>query len=541
MIPGMTKPAPASIIVPRTHGQVLIEPPLAEQALALDATPNFLMKNNPFGADLAVLRRLAREQFVQVAKAWAQEIHGAPLPADALERRWVITGHQVEFYHAGVWAKVIAADELVRRSRQPAIAFDLLVDHDVVDELGFEVPVQSPQTGDWSRIAVTFGEPPAGALPAESLPAPAPAAFAEWDARLADFPATHTDSLAFFLSTMRPSGGVPASYTQWMSAARARFEASMDLRVHHVPTSLLCRTESWLTFVGAWLEHAPEMTALYNAHLAHFRKLQGIRNPQHPMPDLARAADADGGTFELPFWIYQRGNSRQRLEVLHKNGRRSILLEGREFDVMDGLTPVLAAGWMIRPRALTLTMFTRLFLADFFIHGIGGALYDQITDGLLEELFGNVPPYGCVSAAWLLPLGRGLSERESLSVLRWRRHHAEHNPQQLIDPFTALRTEVAELITARKSLLERTRESLERSRKDPDERRERRRWFDELHAINKQLHAKAPRLLGELDREIAEARRDREQEKVLRWREYFFALHPGESLRQLVSTIRASR
>ena len=36
-------------------------------------------------------------------------------------------------------------------------------------------------------------------------------------------------------------------------------------------------------------------------------------------------------------------------------------------------------GIKLRSRALTTTMFVRLFLADAFLHGIGGAKYDEVT------------------------------------------------------------------------------------------------------------------------------------------------------------------
>ena len=37
-------------------------------------------------------------------------------------------------------------------------------------------------------------------------------------------------------------------------------------------------------------------------------------------------------------------------------------------------------GWELRPRALTLTIWARLLIADLFVHGIGGAKYDRISD-----------------------------------------------------------------------------------------------------------------------------------------------------------------
>src|SRR5689334_21153410 len=46
----------------------------------------------------------------------------------------------------------------------------------------------------------------------------------------------------------------------------------------------------------------------------------------------------------------------------------------------------------ISPRALTLTTFFRLLLADQFVHGIGGARYDRVTDRLIARFLGIEPP-----------------------------------------------------------------------------------------------------------------------------------------------------
>ena len=46
----------------------------------------------------------------------------------------------------------------------------------------------------------------------------------------------------------------------------------------------------------------------------------------------------------------------------------------------------------LRPRALTLTLFARLCLGDFFIHGIGGGKYDEVTDAIIRDYFGVEPP-----------------------------------------------------------------------------------------------------------------------------------------------------
>jgi hypothetical protein len=50
----------------------------------------------------------------------------------------------------------------------------------------------------------------------------------------------------------------------------------------------------------------------------------------------------------------------------------------------------------LSPRALTLTMYLRLFVVDQFIHGIGGGQYDQVTDRIIATHFKMEPPHFAV-------------------------------------------------------------------------------------------------------------------------------------------------
>ena len=49
-------------------------------------------------------------------------------------------------------------------------------------------------------------------------------------------------------------------------------------------------------------------------------------------------------------------------------------------------------GVRLRTRALTTTMFARLLLGDLFLHGIGGAKYDELGDEMVRGFFGVEPP-----------------------------------------------------------------------------------------------------------------------------------------------------
>ena len=53
------------------------------------------------------------------------------------------------------------------------------------------------------------------------------------------------------------------------------------------------------------------------------------------------------------------------------------------------------------------TMYLRFYLSDLFIHGIGGAKYDELTDEIIRRFFGIEPPrYLTATATIRLPIDR---------------------------------------------------------------------------------------------------------------------------------------
>ena len=75
-------------------------------------------------------------------------------------------------------------------------------------------------------------------------------------------------------------------------------------------------------------------------------------------------------------------------------------------------------------------MFARLVLSDIFIHGIGGAKYDQLTDAIVRRFFGVEPwEYLVATATLKLPLPRHSIEEADMAridqMLRELRYHPE--------------------------------------------------------------------------------------------------------------------
>jgi hypothetical protein len=59
---------------------------------------------------------------------------------------------------------------------------------------------------------------------------------------------------------------------------------------------------------------------------------------------------------------------------------------------VEDLQSLPERGIRLRTRALTTTLFARYILGDLFVHGIGGAKYDELGDELAREFFQLEPP-----------------------------------------------------------------------------------------------------------------------------------------------------
>ncbi len=94
----------------------------------------------------------------------------------------------------------------------------------------------------------------------------------------------------------------------------------------------------------------------------------------------------------------------------------------------------------LRPRALTLTLFARVCLGDFFIHGIGGGKYDEVTDAIIRDYFGIEPPaYQVLSATLHLPLPAFPATGDDVKRAERRVRDLHWNPQMFVVPGTTAR------------------------------------------------------------------------------------------------------
>ncbi|MBE3096516.1 MAG: hypothetical protein IMZ44_05225 [Planctomycetes bacterium] len=517
--------------VPRGDREAFIWPPagelpaLVERNRRLLGSYAFALAGRPVQEFRAAARAEAMALARQYAERWGFKVdRERPGPAPV-----IVTGHQPPPFHPGVWIKNFLAGSLA--SAVSGVGLNLIVDNDEARGQALRFPVRA---GDVHAAEVALA-PPAGGLALEEQPAAEvdAGAFAEI-ARCAPPPLAE----AFRRFAAQLAAAVPgaAGLGEALSVARRRLEEELGLRNLELPVSRMADSEAFRFFVAWMLAEHEAVFAAYNGALAEYRRVYRERSAAQPVPDLAR----DGRRIELPLWIWRAGEKRRRLWVepgqggaiaLFADHERIGVLEDGAVRARRGsggasssvaqLAALRQAGWKVRPRALSMTLFVRLAVGDVFIHGLGGALYDKITDALFERLWGVRPPELILASCTVrLPLEaypatpRDL-ERAIRGVRDW-----QFNPDRLLPQAARVRPEFQALAAEKRRLIENRATT----------RPERHQAFLRIHDVNAALAALDPAGPAAAHADLERIGRQLRYNAVLRDREYPFCFYPAEDL-----------
>jgi hypothetical protein len=202
--------------------------------------------------------------------------------------------------------------------------------------------------------------------------------------------------------------------------------------------------------MGWLLAHARQFHEAYNAALVAYRRMHKVRGRGRPMPELAVRTDSsgDGPWYEVPWWIWSRDDRRRRRVFASMSPGGTLTLSDLETvrvelpispdtspsKWVDALSRMEEHALRLRPRAIVTTMLSRLLIADVFVHGTGGAAYDELTDSIVRQLTGCDPPrHAVVSGTLRLPVDGVFPELEGQSaeiveLVRRKRHWIDTHP-----------------------------------------------------------------------------------------------------------------
>ncbi len=266
----------------------------------------------------------------------------------------IVTGHQAGLWHAGIAEKFSYGARLARRLG--GVLVHIIIDHDLNDasEIAF------PATVAGTLVRLHLVRTPRG-RGVNALRRPIRVRIPEeaQDGTATVIP-TVAEALSRIESAIHDHASQPNLALQMAHAANALLP--MNVRPNFtIPATAIARSP----FASAMRAHFDaHARACYNFALgdARVRRLRGD---------------------ELPFWsLIDETASREPLSV--------------------GASDALAA-----PRALSLTAIVRLVLCDFFVHGTGGAVYEEATDRWLDAWLGARllrAPIGIATATRTIPL-----------------------------------------------------------------------------------------------------------------------------------------
>jgi hypothetical protein len=177
-------------------------------------------------------------------------------------------------------------------------------------------------------------------------------------------------------------------------------------------------------------------------------------------------------------------------------------------------------GFKIRARALTNTLFARLFLADLFIHGIGGGNYDELTDEIARRFYGyELPGYLVLSATLLLPLPTYAVNMADCRRLAAELRDLSFNPQRYLhDPVTSA---ARDLVAERQTWIA----------QQPTTKQARRKRFEALRELTQKLRPFVSDRIRRVEYEKLRCDEELQANAVLQRRDYAFSLYPEAMLR----------
>jgi hypothetical protein len=406
------------------------------------------------------------------------------LPRD---RPVIMSGHQAEFWHPGILAKYLAASAAAR-SLDAAAAW-IVVDQDTNSPA--EIRYVWREKGGPIVARTWHAFPDAARLADASVPLCHIAA-----QQPAPPPGTGSEAapaLARIAGALGAHAGAPSVAHQVTRA----LETCMSDVTPIVPAVFASRLSSTSLFTDLVERMRREPLACVRAYNAAVQA-----HPAAGMKPLAEGEDP-----ELPLW------SLPGSLLDPKPRRRATVRTLRE-----------APATALAPRALFMTALLRLAGCELFIHGLGGGVYDPITEQWIRGWLGReLAPAAVVTATLTLPLEVDVLPPEAIDWAVWRAHHPRHDPVLLGDRAAAAK---------KAELLVRIR-AAKKAGEDPSPA------FRELHALLAELRTDHAPVLDRLSSEAVRAGARRPEAAVLHDRTWPFPLYPLEDLAALRDAIEA--
>lgn len=505
--------------VPLRHGEFYFEPSLAQWRDQILHNRDRFSKESFWGQSPAQVRTALK------------------IPAD---RPVLMAGHQPLFFHPGLWAKSLTASVLADSVQ--GVACQKLTD----TALGLEAFNYLPEVEDGGqsrRRSLEFFSSKAGQEAVKTLTyaylgAPEKASLQKIleDGKIYSPPEVR-ENLKFYEARLLAGLRECKTWNEYhIYGLRFLDELSGTKRLYFQGHQFW-NSEPFQEFTAQWLMNLPAMNEAYNQSLNEYRAQHQIKHELTPLPNLK----FEDWWFELPFWGLNKYQQRHSLWAKLDGDRMVLRMKGSEGnysistkDFVRELKELPIAFW---PKALPQTLFCRLYLCDYFIHGVGGGVYEKVNDLFIVKVFkAKAPDFGVVTATWWVDPVQSAKVEEIVRyeerVIFWERTLSK-NPETLFTRAESWEKELPDFIRKEFALVAKTPTLRELAQekvqcvaqlRDPAQKAKAAKRIGEINGL---LSARYDPILKVLEKGLLDIEKVKNIQGTLSFREYpFFAYSP---------------
>jgi len=544
-----------SFKVPQKNKQIFLSPSgdkissLLEENKKIFSQYSFKILNQPFKEVRENSRKGVVKEALRFSRKFDSNIEKKINPA----YQYIIqSGHQPVFFHPGIWIKNIFLNELIKSPLlDKCLGLNVILDNDICKDINLSLPVLS-SNGNLELEKINFlSSALAPNLPFEEYPCPSLELITKFTrdiiCKLKLLESENKNILNNFKnfapclensSHFCSRNYKKANLGEFLGLARRLYEQEIEPAYLEIPFSQICNNDEFLSFFLEITKNIESFSKIYNNKLDEYRKLFKIRTQAIPSPNLLIKKNLTG----VPFWIWKEGDQRRKIFILREEGGNYLyndsygkifLIEKDSLKSLSSLKTFLKEKKLkIRPKALLLTLYNRLFVSDLFIHGLGGAKYDLVTDEIIREFFKVEPPRFLVASCTLY-LNFKSSHSASdfkISALKNKIRDLEFNPERYINELPLTKKEkiqIGELVEKKTELIKKIK-----GVSSPIEKRE---ISEEIKVISNFIVEKIISLKYELDKKIEKEEEKIKQVKVYTFREFPYCFFSPKTLRNLLN------
>jgi hypothetical protein len=509
--------------IPKEKNVIFINPELSKWSSLL-AQNKLTTKNIPN-------RLNSRRELLTIARNYTLRIiDSCP---NNISENIITTGHQATWHHCGIWSKNLTTCKFAKTVDGNSL--HLVLDHDICDT-AMVLPKQNTD-GSWysEKIEIELSK---NSVPLEFRRLPQESSIKTFvdsviNARAGQF---CSDIWSEYMALKKNKISYFNNIADLITYFQSVLNTALGLNIIYLPVSKLSESDAFINFIVSVMLDSASFAAAYNDAVT--RQINELNINQRDSVQHLKL-DNTTGLAELPFWLLLPNGKRTSLYVVsQKNGKIGI---GTASTVLGNLDSTSRSGkaeqlknmlrhinYRLRPKAVSLTLFVRLFLADWFVHGIGGSLYESVTNHMIENYYRIGPlRFGVATLTMTLPLSNNVTFPEkNISQLKHELHNIKHNPEKYIDESILEEEPVASLLQAK-------REEIARAKDRSLPGNERKAAWNLLFRINESLSEFAREDTKALETRIRELEKNAVSQEVGNDRKYFFGLFPEKKLRKL--------